>query len=303
MVAAAAAAVVAAQQPAAAAAVAPAPVAEPSSRSAATASAVLSAAAVIQNSRASHRHTPQWRVAAYKAIAQVSIRHNDYNATDGPSAARHGASPRQRHFWFRGFRYFVTPLLERAAAGRTAPATARLRLRHRQQSRAARPIRPRVRLRSHRQSASNIGREAGRTRLARASVDCSPVSRRARSTSSRRSTCSIRCPTPIERAAVAEMYRVLRPGGWLIVNVAAMEMLRGDHSVLSHEVRRYSRDSLSAPAHRRRLRRSSASPTPTRSSSRRWRSRAPSSARGASRAKQHADAGDHACRPRRSTSR
>jgi hypothetical protein len=42
------------------------------------------------------------------------------------------------------------------------------------------------------------------------------------------------------------MYRLLRPGGHLIVNVAAMEMLRGDHSVLSREVRRYSRRSLAA---------------------------------------------------------
>ena len=32
----------------------------------------------------------------------------------------------------------------------------------------------------------------------------------------------------------------------LVVNVAAMEMLRGDHSVLSREVRRYSREDLRA---------------------------------------------------------
>ena len=32
----------------------------------------------------------------------------------------------------------------------------------------------------------------------------------------------------------------------MIVNVAAMELLRGDHSVLSHEVRRYNRSSLGA---------------------------------------------------------
>jgi len=37
------------------------------------------------------------------------------------------------------------------------------------------------------------------------------------------------------------MYRLLKPGGFAIVNVAAMDALRGDHSVLSHEVRRYSR--------------------------------------------------------------
>ena len=40
------------------------------------------------------------------------------------------------------------------------------------------------------------------------------------------------------------MYRLLKPGGYALVNVAAMEVLRGDHSVLSREVRRYSRADL-----------------------------------------------------------
>jgi hypothetical protein len=42
------------------------------------------------------------------------------------------------------------------------------------------------------------------------------------------------------------MHRLTKPGGFILINVAAMEMLRGDHSVLSHEVRRYSRRSLRA---------------------------------------------------------
>jgi SAM-dependent methyltransferase len=42
-----------------------------------------------------------------------------------------------------------------------------------------------------------------------------------------------------ERTAVAEMFRVLRPGGVLLVNVAALESLRGSHSALTMEVRRY----------------------------------------------------------------
>ncbi len=43
-----------------------------------------------------------------------------------------------------------------------------------------------------------------------------------------------------EHKAVSEMYRVVRAGGFAVINVAAMDMLRGDHSVLSHERRRYS---------------------------------------------------------------
>ena len=47
-----------------------------------------------------------------------------------------------------------------------------------------------------------------------------------------------------ERAAVAEMHRVLRPGGRVIVNVAALPLLAGNHSVLAHEIRRYTARSL-----------------------------------------------------------
>ena len=50
--------------------------------------------------------------------------------------------------------------------------------------------------------------------------------------------------TPDERAAVAEMYRVLRPGGRAIVNVAALPVLAGNHLVLAHEIRRYTVPSL-----------------------------------------------------------
>ena len=49
---------------------------------------------------------------------------------------------------------------------------------------------------------------------------------------------------PDAKIAVDEMYRVLRPGGWIVVNTAAMRMLRGDHSILGGEVHRYSREEL-----------------------------------------------------------
>jgi len=43
---------------------------------------------------------------------------------------------------------------------------------------------------------------------------------------------------------MAEMFRVTRPGGHILINVAAMNVLRGNHSVLSHEIRRYTRATL-----------------------------------------------------------
>jgi SAM-dependent methyltransferase len=46
-------------------------------------------------------------------------------------------------------------------------------------------------------------------------------------------------PDPVEQSAIGEMARVLKPGGWLLLHVAALEILHGRHSVLSEEVRRY----------------------------------------------------------------
>jgi SAM-dependent methyltransferase len=147
-----------------------------------------------------------------------------------------------RHFWFRGFRAFVTPLLQRAAAGRRdarlldcgcgTGANVDLLARF-----------GRAYGFDLTETGLRIGRDAGRTRLARATVTAVPFP-----------TASFNIVTSFdvlyslsdsdEEAAIAEMYRLLVPGGYAIVNVAAMEVLRGDHSVLSRELRRYNREEL-----------------------------------------------------------
>ena len=53
-------------------------------------------------------------------------------------------------------------------------------------------------------------------------------------------------PDVDERHAVNEMWRVLKPGGMALVNVAALDILRGSHSTLTHELRRYSRRRLTS---------------------------------------------------------
>jgi SAM-dependent methyltransferase len=53
-------------------------------------------------------------------------------------------------------------------------------------------------------------------------------------------------PDADEHAAAREMWRVLKPGGVALVNVAALDILRGSHSTLTHERRRYSRRRLTS---------------------------------------------------------
>jgi SAM-dependent methyltransferase len=147
-----------------------------------------------------------------------------------------------RHFWFRGFRAFVTPLVRQAAAGRPnlrildcgCGTGANIELLDRFGRAYGFDLS---------ETGLRIGRDAGRTRLARASGAAAPFP-----------GASFDLVTSFdvlyslddddERAAIAEMYRVLKPGGAALVNVAAMRALRGDHSVLSREVRRYDRDDL-----------------------------------------------------------
>jgi len=157
------------------------------------------------------------------------------------------ATAEARHFWFRGFRAFVNPLLRYAAARRTGGGVARILdcgcgtganlIVLNRFGRAYGFDMSEVGLR--------IGRQTGRTLLARASVAAAPFP-----------TASFDIVTSLdvlyalddetERRAIAEMFRVLKPGGFAVVNVAAMEILRGDHSVLSHERRRYRRNDLRA---------------------------------------------------------
>ena len=53
-----------------------------------------------------------------------------------------------------------------------------------------------------------------------------------------------------ERCALDEMYRALAPGGILLVNAAALDILRGSHSALAHEQRRYTTTRLRAKLER-----------------------------------------------------
>jgi SAM-dependent methyltransferase len=144
-----------------------------------------------------------------------------------------------RHFWFRGLRRFLAPLLRHATAGRlnarildcgcgtgvNLPLFARYGT---------------VWAVDLNRFGLGLARQAGFTRCARATVASLPFP-----------DACFDVVTSIdvlyslsdgdERVAVDEMFRVLEPGGFAVLNLAAMRILRGSHSVLAQEVRRYQR--------------------------------------------------------------
>jgi len=147
------------------------------------------------------------------------------------------------HFWFRGFRRFMAPLVAEAVRGRS---TARI-------------------LDCGCGTGHNLGwlRDYGRAvgiDLNRIGLDFAKS--RGDHTIAQATAASLPFSThtfdvvtsfdviyslndEVESAAIGEMFRVLRPQGFLVLNAAAMDLLKGNHSVLANEVRRYTRATLS----------------------------------------------------------
>jgi SAM-dependent methyltransferase len=147
-----------------------------------------------------------------------------------------------QHFWFRGFRAFIAPLVQQAIGGHQSPRILDCGC----------GTGANVELLSRRgpafgfdrsETGLRLGRAAGRTTIVRADVTAAPFPDAAFDlVTSFDVLYSLESDT--EHAALGEMWRLTRPGGHILVNVAAMDVLRGDHSVLSRERRRYSRASL-----------------------------------------------------------
>jgi SAM-dependent methyltransferase len=143
----------------------------------------------------------------------------------------------REHFWFKGFRQFITPFIERGLAGVSAPRMldcgcgtgSNLALLKRYGDASGFDL-------------TSLGlqyaRESGGYRVARGSITHIPF--RSGTFDLVTSFDVLQCLNEAqETLAMAELARLLKPGGAMVLNVAALEMLRGSHSILAEEVRRY----------------------------------------------------------------
>lgn len=142
----------------------------------------------------------------------------------------------QSHFWFRGFRQFMQPALARATAGVTAPRILDCGCGTGSNLAMLRPYGRAVGF-DLTGTGPAFARKHGH-RVAQASIGQIPFTSATFDLVT--SFDVFQClPEPVERDAISEMSRVLKPGGWMLLHVAALEILHGRHSVLSEEKRRY----------------------------------------------------------------
>lgn len=148
----------------------------------------------------------------------------------------------REHFWFKGFRQFITPFLDAALAGVVSPRAldcgcgtgANLALLAKRANAFGFDLTP-------------LGLEYARAqegrRVARASITHIPF--RSGEFDLATSFDVLVCLDENgETRALRELARILKPGGALVLNLAALELLRASHSILAEEVRRYTKPML-----------------------------------------------------------
>jgi ubiquinone/menaquinone biosynthesis C-methylase UbiE len=144
------------------------------------------------------------------------------------------------HFWFRGFRQFVSPLVQRALAGRSGLTLLDCGCGTGHNLRTLLAPHGAAYGMDLTAAGLQIARRTGRP-LTRA--DATRIPFKSATFDVVTSFDMLQCVTD-DGAAVAEIVRVLKPGGYFAGTVAALNVLHGDHSVLSEEVRRYTRGGL-----------------------------------------------------------
>jgi SAM-dependent methyltransferase len=138
------------------------------------------------------------------------------------------------HFWFRGFRLFVSNALEDATAGRRdlrlldcgCGTGYNLRLLERYGEVFAFDL-----------TRTGVQRTKARGKpVVRADVTHIPFASRAFDVVT---SFDVLPAVSADGDAVLEMARLLRPGGVMLLTMAALDALRGDHAISFHELRRY----------------------------------------------------------------
>ena len=138
------------------------------------------------------------------------------------------------HFWFRGFRRFVTPVLRDIAAGSTdldlidcgCGTGNNLTL-----------LRPYGRARGFDLTHGGVVR-AARAGNRVAVGDITRIPFRSGLFDVATSFDVVQC-VPDDVGAITEMARLLKPGGTIVLTLAAFEALRGDHAIAWNEMHRY----------------------------------------------------------------
>ncbi|MCC7123611.1 MAG: class I SAM-dependent methyltransferase [Acidobacteria bacterium] len=147
------------------------------------------------------------------------------------------ARAEREHFWFRGFRWFLRPVLDAAMAGRPPGRVLDCGCGTGSNLSMLEPY-GRVYGFDLTWHGLQIAHAQGRERIARGSIGAIPF---ASGTFDLVTSFDVfQClPGQVETDAAGEMARVLKPGGAAVFNFAALEVLRGSHSVFAEEVRRY----------------------------------------------------------------
>ena len=147
----------------------------------------------------------------------------------------------QSHFWFRGFRQYMRLSLARATAGVSSPRILDCGCGTGSNLEMLRPFGDAFGF--DLSAVGTVFAKAHGHRVARANMAVMPFKDATFDLVTSFDVFQV-IPDVIEQAAILEMQRVLKPGGRLLLHVAALEILHGKHSVLSEEKRRYTPASL-----------------------------------------------------------